>query len=250
MNLSERGFKKVRAYEGYGKALPDGSCCAYQERINGKLDIPTIGYGCTVGIKMGTVWSREQAEEGLRREIATHERIVNRLVTVDINTNERDALILFEYNTGALHKSTILKRLNANDRTGAARAFAAWNKFGGKPSKGLIARRADEAALFLEPVGPVDTDHMPQAVEKALEPPSRTTIATVVGTTVAVAPAVIPAPPMAVIEQATAWKAFATSAGELMTYAVASPKALVIIGVAGMAMWFGPRVAPKLFGKE
>ena len=250
MNLSERGFRKIREYEGYGKALPDGSCCAYQERINGKLDIPTIGYGCTVGVKMGTVWSKVQAEDALRLEIAKHEARVNRLVTVEVNTNERDALISFDYNTGGLAKSTILKRLNAGDRTGAARAFAAWNKFGGKPSKGLIARRADEAALFLEPIGPVDTDHMPQVVEKAVEPPSRTTIATVVGTTVAVAPAVIPAPPMAVIEQATAWKGFAISAGELMTYAVASPKALVIIGVAGAAMWLGPRVAPKLFGGE
>ena len=54
MTLSDRGFRKIKAYEGYGKSLPDGGCVAYRERINGKLDIWTIGYGCTEGIDGGT----------------------------------------------------------------------------------------------------------------------------------------------------------------------------------------------------
>ena len=248
MKLSERGFRKIKAYEGYGKSLPDGSCCAYQERINGKLDIPTIGYGCTKGVEMGQVWTRDQADAALKREIAGHETRVNRLATVELNQNEFDALVSFDYNTGGLAKSTILKRLNAGDREGAAKAFAAWNKFGGRPCKALIARRADEAALFLEPIDPAEPSTMPQAVEKAIELPSRKTI-TAVATTVAVAPAVLPAPPAAILEQATAWKGFANSAAELLTYAMSNPKPLAIIGVAGLAMFFGPRVAPRIFGR-
>lgn len=162
MNLSDRGYRKIKAYEGFARRLPDGSCTAYQEKINGKLDIPTIGYGCTLGVKMGDVWTEAQADAKLREEIAKHERRVVQLVTAEVNQNEFDALVSFDYNTGGLAKSTILKRLNAGDRTGAAEAFAAWNKFGGKASKGLTARRASEAALFLEPVGDVAPDYMPQ----------------------------------------------------------------------------------------
>ncbi len=248
MNLSERGFRKIKSYEGYGKATPDGGCVAYRERINGKLDIWTIGFGCTKGIDGGSRWTKDQAEDYLKREIAGHETRVNRLATVELNQNEFDALVSFDYNTGGLAKSTILKRLNAGDRVRAAKAFAAWNKFGGRPCKALIARRADEAALFLEPIDPAEPSTMPQTVEKAIELPSRKTI-TAVATTVAVAPAVLPAPPAAILEQATAWKGFATSAGELLAYAGSNPKAIAIIGVAGLAMFFGPRVAPRIFGR-
>ena len=123
MQLSERGYRKIKAYEGYGRRLPDGSCTAYQEKINGKLDIPTLGYGCTVGVKMGDVWTEAEADAKLRTEIAKHERRVAQLVTVEINQNETDALVSFDFNTGGLAKSTILKRLNAGDREGAAAAF-------------------------------------------------------------------------------------------------------------------------------
>lgn len=167
MQLSERGYRKIKSYEGYGRKLPDGGCTAYQERINGKLDIPTIGYGCTSNVKMGDVWSRDKAEDALRAEIAKHEARVVRLVTVDINQNEFDALVSFDFNTGGLAKSTVLKRLNADDRHGAAQAFGAWNKFGGKASRALTARRASEAALFLEPVGEVAPDYMPQGADEA-----------------------------------------------------------------------------------
>lgn len=170
MKLSERGFRKIKAYEGYHTALPDGGCVAYREEINGKLDIWTIGYGCTKGIDGSTRWTKEQAEEALRAEIAKHEATVNRLVTVELNQNEFDALVSFDYNTGALGKSSLLRSLNKDRREEAAKGFALYNKFGGKPSKGLIARRADEIALFLEPVEPADATTMPQQVEASAPP--------------------------------------------------------------------------------
>lgn len=249
MNLSERGFRKIKAYEGYGRKLPDGSCTAYQERINGKLDIPTIGFGCTVDVKMGDVWTLEQAEAALRNEIAKHEAVVTRLVTVEINQNEYDALVSFDYNTGGLAKSTILKRLNAGDRDGAAKAFAQWNKFGGKPSKGLTARRADEAAMFLEPVGDVAPDYMPQDAEPAAQKPSRTAVAGAAATAATGAVSVVQTITPPSLEQAKAWKGFASEAAEMATWAFASPKAIGIIAVALLAVLVGPRVAPKLFGK-
>ena len=170
MKLSERGFRKIKNYEGYGKALPDGGCVSYREKINGKLDIWTAGYGATEGVDGTTRWTKDEAEAALRTEIAKHEAIVTRLVTVDLNQNERDGLISFSYNTGALAKSSILRLLNAGDRAGAANAFALYNKFGGKPCKALISRRADEAALFLEPIEPATEATMPQQVEASAQP--------------------------------------------------------------------------------
>ena len=207
MNLSERGYRKIRQYEGYGKRLPDGRCAAYREMINGKLDIWTIGYGCTKGIDASTVWAQEDADLALKAEIAGHERTVTRLVTVDINQNEADDLVSFDFNTGGLAKSSILRLLNAGDREGAAKAFALWNKFGGKPCKALTARRADEAALFLERMEPAEPNTMPQSVEARAAPLSATQGAGVVvgaGTVLGT----LPAPPPAVTEalaSATAW---------------------------------------------
>ena len=207
MQLSDRGFRKIRKYEGYGKRLPDGGCCAYQERINGKLDVPTIGYGCTKGVQMGMVWTQAEADVALKVEIAGHEARVTRLVTVELTQNEADALISFDFNTGGLDKSSILRRLNSGDRAGAAQAFALWNKFGGKPCAALTARRADEAALFLERVDPAEPNTMPQAPEPRSAPLTATQGAGVVvgaGTVIST----LPAPPTAVTDAlagATAW---------------------------------------------
>ena len=72
MNLSDNGLKKIESYEGYGKAMPDGSCMAYQDKFHGHLDVPTIGFGCTVGVEMGMVWTRAEAD-AKRVKIATDE---------------------------------------------------------------------------------------------------------------------------------------------------------------------------------
>lgn len=154
----------VKSFEGYGRKLPDGSCTAYQEVINGKRDVATIGYGCTVGVKIGDVWTREQAEAALAKELGKHEAIVTRLVTIELNENERGALISFSYNCGGL-KGNTLAAINSGDRHKAVAAIKQWNKFGGKVCDGLVRRRAAEVALFLKPCGEVEPDYMPQAAE-------------------------------------------------------------------------------------
>lgn len=268
MKLSERGYALIKSYEGYHQELKDGSgrCTAYQEEINGKRDVPTIGYGCTKGVKMGDIWTREQAEEALRAEIAKHEARVTRLVTVELNQNEYDACTSFDFNCGGLTNekgkpSGFLRALNRGDKAEAMRELETWNKFNGKPSKGLIARRAAEKARFLEPVGEVTASYMPQKVEEARTPLTEkqaATVTTVCAGAVLTAKEVAQAtgnlpslkPPTAVLEQATAWKSFAASASEMLGWAVSSPKAVGIIAVTGAALWFGPKVAPGWFGRE
>ena len=57
MNISDKGLDFIRSFEGYAKELKDGSgrCTAYQEKLRGGYDIPTIGYGCTEGVKDGMI---------------------------------------------------------------------------------------------------------------------------------------------------------------------------------------------------
>lgn len=186
MRISQVGLDLITSFEGYHRALPDGSCTTYYCPAN----VLTIGYGCTEGIREGEVWTKQQAQERFRLELAKHEAAVVRLVTVDINQNQFDALVSFSYNCGigALTKSTLLKKLNAGDLEGAARQFAAWNKGGGKVLKGLVRRRAAEAALFRKPVEASPEPDMPQAVDApSMKPEGSRTVATArTGETVAV----------------------------------------------------------------
>ena len=48
--------------------------------------------------------------------------------------------------------STLLRRLNENDRAGAADEWLKWVYAGGQQLAGLVKRRAEERALFLTPV--------------------------------------------------------------------------------------------------
>lgn len=182
MNISQRGLDLIKEFEGYLRPLKDGGCIAYKCPAG----VLTIGWGCTKGVKAGMTWTRDEATEGLRRELDECEDAVTRMVTVPINQHEFDALVSFAYNcgTGALRKSTILRKLNKGDRTGAAAAFMMWDKakVNGKMTalRGLTRRRSAERALFLEaPPEAPEPELMPQAVE----PPKDNTNTVVVGTT-------------------------------------------------------------------
>lgn len=114
--------------------------------------IPTIGFGTTSGVKMGMMITEAQALDFLRRDLMKFEATVNHAVTVALTPNMLDALVCFCYNIGesAFKQSTLLKKLNAGDYTGAANEFLRWNKSNGKVLVGLIRRREAERALFLE----------------------------------------------------------------------------------------------------
>ena len=60
-------------------------------------------------------------------------------------------MVSFVYNLGAkaFSGSTLLLKLNRGDYDGAAGEFGRWVRGGGKVLPGLVARRADECALFV-----------------------------------------------------------------------------------------------------
>lgn len=168
MKISDAGLDLIKSFEGYHEELPDGRCRAYLDTL-AKPNIWTIGWGCTEGIKKGMIWTREQAEDALRNEVSRFEASVTRLVTVEINQNQFDALCSFAYNCGEddLANSTLLKKLNKGDYEGAAKEFEKWVYAGGKKYTGLVRRRAAEKALFLKPVEVPEEPDTPKVAEQA-----------------------------------------------------------------------------------
>lgn len=132
------------------------------ETYRDSVGVLTIGYGTTaaagVGIdpKPGMKITEAEAEEYLRRAVEKFAEDILPAIKVDVTDNEFGALVSLAYNIGpsAFKKSTVLRKLNAGDRQGAADAFLMWNKAGGKVLKGLQRRREAERALFLSKKAP------------------------------------------------------------------------------------------------
>lgn len=119
----------------------------------------TIGYGhlLTEG-EDGADITEEQAFELLEGDLIRTMRDVEELVEVPLNDNQFSALVSFTFNlgSGALKRSTLLKKLNEGDYAGAAGEFHRWTKAGPTgmkvDQKGLIKRRYAEEILFRTPV--------------------------------------------------------------------------------------------------
>lgn len=241
MKISDEGLRLIKSFEGYHTRLKDGSCAAYLCPAK----VPTIGFGCTEGVKLGMVWTADEAEAALLREIAKFEDAVNRSVTVEINQNEFDAMVSLAYNIGAaaFARSTVLRRLNKGDRAGAAKAFHLWNKGGGRVLSGLVSRRMREASLFLKPVAAPAEPFMPQAVQASKEPPKPATVAA--GTCVAGGAALpflpsIPTPPVDAIASVAGWQ----NAAETLRNFAHSPGLYIAIGGILIAL-----IWPKIIGR-
>lgn len=114
--------------------------------------VPTIGFGRTKGVKLGQSCTEQQAQVWLAEDLEEAEADVESLVTVPLNANQHAALVSLFYNLGRtkLKSSTLLKKLNAGDYVGAAGQFKLWRLVDGKPSNGLVRRRAAETDLFLK----------------------------------------------------------------------------------------------------
>ena len=132
----------------------------------------TIGWGETDADKArpGATCTQAEADRWLLEDLQVRTMQVAALLKEHADPNQLGALVSLAYNigVGALAKSTVLKRHNAGDPQGAARAFALWNKakVDGKLTElaGLTARRAAEAALYLKPEADAPAERMPQAV--------------------------------------------------------------------------------------
>ena len=113
------------------------------------VGVPTIGWGCTVGVTKddvtnGRTITLEEATLMLMQELAGHQAAVESYVTVPMNDNQYGALVSFAYNLGneALHGSHLLTYMNAGSASQAAEEFLKWNHAGGQVVAGRTTRGA------------------------------------------------------------------------------------------------------------
>ncbi|MDW5499749.1 lysozyme [Pseudomonas lundensis] len=145
MQISKTSIELIKRFEGL-------ELKAYQDSVG----VWTIGYGWTQpvdGKKIGPgmVIDQATADRLLKCGVVQYEQGVNQLVKVKISQGQFDALVSFAYNLGlrSLSTSTLLKKLNAGDKQGAANEFGKWVNAGGVKLNGLVKRRAAEREMFL-----------------------------------------------------------------------------------------------------
>jgi len=112
-----------------------------------------IGYGHLMLEGEKDVITEEEADALLRDDLHWCEEAIERYVKVPVTLNEFSAMVAFCYNVGSgkTRGSSIVKRVNGDDRPGAANAFLLWNRMNGVVMKALANRRARERTLFLTP---------------------------------------------------------------------------------------------------
>lgn len=165
MQTSAKGEALIRKWEGF-----------YSKPYYDSVGVLTIGYGTIeneklgIHIEPGMKISETKAIELMRIELRAMEHQVNDMLKADVTQDEFDAMMSFAYNlgTGALSRSTLLKRVNAGQLDLADDEFGKWvyatdRRTGQRYKlKGLVNRRADEARMFRgDPVEDLDVRTVP-----------------------------------------------------------------------------------------
>jgi lysozyme len=114
--------------------------------------ILTVCYGHTgKDVTPGKRYTDAECQALLESDLKAAMAVVKTHVTVSLTEMQKAALASFVYNvgSGAFARSTLLKKLNAGDMSGACDEMRRWKYDEGKVSKGLVNRRAVERALCL-----------------------------------------------------------------------------------------------------
>lgn len=141
--LSAAGLVGIAVDEGYTQK-------AVADPVKG-VAVPTVGFGSTDGVRMGDSITPQAALQRTMREVKSFESAIKRCVHVPLFQHEYDAYVNLAYNIGpgAFCGSTIVKRLNAGDYSGACDAILNWRRVGdvdcslpgNKSCRGLWERR-------------------------------------------------------------------------------------------------------------
>lgn len=112
-----------------------------------------IGYGHLMLEGEKDIITEAEADAFLTEDLKWCEEAIERYVDVPVTLNEFSAIVAFCYNVGSgkTRNSSIVKRVNTDDRPGAANAFLLWNRMNGVVMSALAKRRARERTLFLTP---------------------------------------------------------------------------------------------------
>lgn len=136
LGLSASGLLAIAGYEGFSSE-------AY---IPVPGDVPTIGFGSTKDVQLGDKISVTEGLNRLMRDVNDTESAIGVCVKVPLTQNEYDAYASLAFNIGraAFCKSTLVKKLNAKDYSGACNEIKRWVYFKGAVNKGLVKRRETE----------------------------------------------------------------------------------------------------------
>ncbi|VAW07647.1 Probable lysozyme [hydrothermal vent metagenome] len=146
MRTGDTGLNLIKGYEG----LRMSAHYAPSEQW-------TVGYGHVSSARHGMSVTEGDAERLLKDDVQPIEQLLGDTVRAPLNQNEHDALVSLVFNIGEENwkRSTVLRKLNAGDKIGAANAFEMWNKAFVSNElvtlDGLVRRRAAEKSLFLMP---------------------------------------------------------------------------------------------------
>lgn len=147
MKLSNQGLINLKKREGVRNDV-------YRDSAG----FLTVGVGHLVkpgeSYKLGQRISDDEVNRLLREDVEEFETLVNTVVKIPLSQNQFDALVSLSFNIGpgGFKKSSVLRFLNLGQFEAAANAFLLWNKAGGKVSKGLVNRRAEEKQSFLSAI--------------------------------------------------------------------------------------------------
>lgn len=141
MMPSKNAIDLIKSFEGL-------KLKAYQDPIG----IWTIGYGTIQypngrKVRQGDIITEDHATVYLMHEV----NLKSKGITAIVNQNQFDALVSFAYNlgTGALNRSTLLKKVKADPCDPTIRnEFMKWVNAGGRQLAGLVRRRKAEADLY------------------------------------------------------------------------------------------------------
>jgi lysozyme len=139
MKISVEGKALIKKFEGC--ELESYRCSA---------DVSTIGYGHTKNVSDNDSCTQDEADQMLTDDLEEFEGYVDKLVTVDLEQNQFDALVAWTFNLGPtnLKSSTMLRVLNEGEYGKVPSEMKRWNKAGGKTLDGLIRRREAESLLW------------------------------------------------------------------------------------------------------
>lgn len=142
MKTSANGRRLIELWEGL-----------YLHTYNDGVGVATIGYGHTTSagppkVYYGMVITQAQADTFLASDLASVEADVNHHVTHTIDQNMFDALVSFDYNTGALDRSNVLRAINMGRFDLVQGDLNMWVHGGGHVMSGLVRRRHAEWLMF------------------------------------------------------------------------------------------------------
>lgn len=98
------------------------------------------------------VFSMEEVDGILRSDLDRFERGVVTLCGPNLSQGEFDACVSFAFNVGlgTLQRSTFRQKVLRGEKEAAVASLLQYCKAGGKELPGLVKRRKDEAALYMQ----------------------------------------------------------------------------------------------------